>query len=43
LVQRGEVALDDPVTKFLPAAVKMPSWGGRQITLIDLSKMGATT
>jgi D-alanyl-D-alanine-carboxypeptidase/D-alanyl-D-alanine-endopeptidase len=37
MVQRGEVALDDPVAKFLPAAVKMPSWGSRQITLIDLS------
>lgn len=37
MAQRGEVRLDDPVAKFLPAAVKIPSWGSRQITLIDLS------
>ena len=37
MVQRGEVALDDPVAKYLPASVKMPTWGGRPITLMDLS------
>jgi serine-type D-Ala-D-Ala carboxypeptidase/endopeptidase len=37
MVQRGEVALDDPVQKFLPASVKMPEGDGRQITLVDLS------
>ena len=37
MVQRGEVALDDPVAKYLPAKVKMPERNGRQITLVDLS------
>ncbi len=36
-VQRGEVALTDPVSKYLPAGVKMPERGGRQITLQDLA------
>lgn len=37
MVQRGEVALTDPVTKYLPVGVKMPERGGRQITLQDLA------
>ena len=37
MVQRGEVALDDPVSKYLPAGVKAPERSGRAITLIDLS------
>jgi serine-type D-Ala-D-Ala carboxypeptidase/endopeptidase len=37
MVQRGEVALTDPVSKYLPAGVKMPERGGRQITLQDLA------
>ena len=37
MVQRGEVALSDPVAKFLPADVKVPERGGRLITLVDLS------
>src|ERR1017187_3791864 len=37
MVQRGEVSLDDPVAKYLPAGVKMPQRGGKQITLIDLA------
>jgi len=37
MVQRGEVALDDPVTKYLPPGVKMPERNGRSITLIDLA------
>jgi len=37
MVQRGEVALSDPVAKFLPADVKVPERGGRLITLLDLS------
>jgi len=36
-VERGEVALSDPVSKFLPATVKMPERNGKQITLADLS------
>jgi len=37
MVQRGEVSLDDPVAKYLPAEVKIPQRGGKQITLIDLA------
>jgi D-alanyl-D-alanine-carboxypeptidase/D-alanyl-D-alanine-endopeptidase len=36
MVQRGEVALADPVAKYLPANVKLPERNGRQITLVDL-------
>jgi serine-type D-Ala-D-Ala carboxypeptidase/endopeptidase len=36
-VQRGEVALTDPVSKFLPADVKVPERGGKKITLADLA------
>lgn len=34
---RGEVALDDPIRKFLPASVPVPSRNGREITLLDLA------
>jgi CubicO group peptidase (beta-lactamase class C family) len=37
MVARGEVALSDPVARHLPAAVRVPSRGGRQITLRDLA------
>ncbi len=37
MAQRGEVALDDPVSKYLPASVKMPERNGRAITLVDLA------
>jgi len=37
MVQRGEVALSDPVAKYLPEGVKVPERGGRRITLEDLS------
>jgi CubicO group peptidase (beta-lactamase class C family) len=37
MVARGEVRLDDPISKYLPASVKVPSRNGRQITLVDLS------
>ena len=36
-VERGEVALTDPVAKFLPEKVKVPERGGRSITLQDLA------
>ena len=36
-VQRGEVALTDPASKYLPPDVRMPQRGGRQITLEDLA------
>jgi CubicO group peptidase (beta-lactamase class C family) len=37
VIQRGEMNLDDPVEKFLPASVKVPRWGTRKITLFDLA------
>lgn len=37
LVARGEMALDDPVERYLPTGVTMPRWGDREITLQDLS------
>jgi CubicO group peptidase (beta-lactamase class C family) len=37
MVQRGEVALTDPVSKYLPPSVKMPERGGKKITLVDLA------
>jgi len=37
MVQRGEVALADPITRYLPADVKVPQYGGHAITLQDLS------
>jgi CubicO group peptidase (beta-lactamase class C family) len=37
MVQRGEVALADPLANYLPAGVKVPQRGGRQITLQDLA------
>ena len=37
MVQRKQVALDDPVAKYLPPTVKMPERNGRSITLVDLS------
>lgn len=36
MVQRGEVALTDPVVKHLPAGVQVPARNGRAITLLDL-------
>ena len=37
MVQRGEVALADPVAKYLPPGVKVPERNGRTITLVDLA------
>lgn len=34
---RGEVALDDPAAKYLPAGASMPERGGHKITLRDLA------
>lgn len=36
-VEKGLVALDDPVQKYLPESVKMPTRGGQQITLRHLA------
>jgi CubicO group peptidase (beta-lactamase class C family) len=37
MVNRKEVALDDPASRYLPADVKMPERNGTPITLFDLS------
>lgn len=37
MVGRGEVALDDPLAKYLPDTVAVPARDGRQITLTDLA------
>ena len=37
MAQKGEVRLDDPIAKYLPATVKVPERGGRQISLVDLA------
>lgn len=37
MVRKGEVALADPVAKYLPAGVKVPERNGRSITLLDLA------
>ena len=37
MVLKGEVALEDPVQKYLPAGVTMPSRNGKVITLLDLA------
>lgn len=36
-VRRGEVSLDDPVAKYLPASVRVPERNGKKITLVDLA------
>ncbi|MFN8354888.1 MAG: serine hydrolase [Spirosomataceae bacterium] len=37
LVQKGKLALNDPVEKYLPNAVKLPSFEGQKITFADLA------
>jgi D-alanyl-D-alanine-carboxypeptidase/D-alanyl-D-alanine-endopeptidase len=37
MVVKGEVKLDDPISKYLPAGVKAPSRNGREITFLDLA------
>lgn len=37
MVQRGQMALNDPVAKYLPETVKVPQKDGKQITLADLA------
>ena len=37
MVERGEVALDDPAVKYLPPGVTMPERAGQQITLAHLA------
>jgi CubicO group peptidase (beta-lactamase class C family) len=37
MVDRGQVRLDDPVSRYLPRTVKVPARGQREITLLDLA------
>src|SRR4051812_23260465 len=37
MVKKGEVKLEDPVAKYLPKSVRIPSRGGKEITLADLA------
>jgi serine-type D-Ala-D-Ala carboxypeptidase/endopeptidase len=37
MVERGEVAMTDPVANYLPASVKVPEFQGKPITLLDLA------
>jgi D-alanyl-D-alanine-carboxypeptidase/D-alanyl-D-alanine-endopeptidase len=37
MVQHGEVKLDDPISKYLPKSVKVPTRNGKEITLVDLA------
>ncbi len=37
MVLDKEVSLNDPIAKYLPASVQVPSRNGKQITLLDLS------
>jgi CubicO group peptidase (beta-lactamase class C family) len=37
MVKKGEVSLDDPVVKYLPAGTIIPERDGKKITLVDLA------
>src|ERR1700733_13968551 len=37
MVERGEMRLEDPVAKYLPKSVKVPTRGGKEITLLNLA------
>ncbi len=38
MAEKGQVSLDDPVSKYLPSGrVRMPTYGGKPITLADLA------
>ena len=36
MIERGEMKLDDPVAKYLPQSVRMPTHNGKEITLRHL-------
>ena len=38
MVERGEMQLDDPASKYLPESVKLPTYKGKEITLRHLAK-----
>lgn len=37
MAERGEVKLEDPVARYLPASVTVPAHGGKEIRLVDLA------
>ncbi|WP_414584780.1 serine hydrolase [Scytonema sp. PCC 10023] len=37
MVERKQLSLQDPISKFLPKSVKVPTRKGREITLLDLA------
>lgn len=37
MIERGEMKLDDPVARYLPASVTMPARKGKEITLLHLA------
>lgn len=37
MVERGEVTLNDPISKYLPKSVKTPARAGKEIALVDLA------
>lgn len=37
MVERGELKLDDPISRYLPEGAKVPTRNGKQITLVDLA------
>jgi serine-type D-Ala-D-Ala carboxypeptidase/endopeptidase len=37
MVERGEMKLDDPVQTYLPASVRLPTYRGKEITLLHLA------
>ncbi|MEZ5346973.1 MAG: serine hydrolase [Pyrinomonadaceae bacterium] len=41
-IKRGEVKLDDPISKYLPESVKAPTFNDKEITLFDLTTHGSS-
>jgi CubicO group peptidase (beta-lactamase class C family) len=41
MVGAGQVALNDPIAKYLPKGVTAPSYGGQQITLANLAEQNS--
>lgn len=37
MVEEGKVKLEDPISKYLPESVKVPTRNGKQITFLDLA------
>jgi serine-type D-Ala-D-Ala carboxypeptidase/endopeptidase len=37
MLRRGEIALEDPIAKYLPVGVKLPERNGRPITFLDVA------